>query len=97
MLITELSLNLFLRYSNKKNLCYILMYSSFLFFLEFLELVSQCISTHKSQLVSPFPLPLVFVKNSFNPFSINVPLMQKPGSWVLLAKCLKDTCGRLTF
>ena len=30
----------------------------------------------------------------FNPFLTNVPLMQKPGSWFLLAKCLKNTCGR---
>ena len=33
----------------------------------------------------------------FNPFSTNVPLMQKPGSWFLLAKYLKNTCGRVTF
>ena len=26
-----------------------------------------------------------------NPFSTNVPLMDKPGSWFLLAKCLKNT------
>ena len=29
-----------------------------------------------------------------NPFSANVPIMDKPGSWFLLAKCLKNTCGR---
>ena len=23
--------------------------------------------------------------------------MDKPGSWLLLAKCLKNTCGRVTF
>ena len=23
--------------------------------------------------------------------------MQKPGSWFLLTKCLKNTCGRVTF
>ena len=33
----------------------------------------------------------------FNPFSTHVPLMGKPGSWFLLAKCLKSTCGRVTF
>ena len=32
-----------------------------------------------------------------NPFSTNVPFMQKTGSWFLLAKCLKNTCGRVTF
>ena len=33
----------------------------------------------------------------FNPFSNNVPLMNKPGSLFLQAKCLKNTCGRVTF
>ena len=33
----------------------------------------------------------------WNPFSANVPIMDKPGSWSLLAKCLKKTCGRVTF
>ena len=32
-----------------------------------------------------------------NPFLTNVPLMDKPNSWFLLAKCLKNTCGRVTF
>ena len=32
-----------------------------------------------------------------NPFSTNVLLMQKPGSWFLLVKCLKNTCGKVTF
>ena len=31
--------------------------------------------------------------SKLNPFSTNVPLMDKPGSWFLLAKCLKNTCG----
>ena len=30
-------------------------------------------------------------------FSTNVPLMGKPGCWFLLAKCLKNTCGRVIF
>ena len=30
-------------------------------------------------------------------FSTNVPIMDKSGSWFLLAKCLKNTCGRVTF
>ena len=33
----------------------------------------------------------------FNPFPTNVPLTDKPGSWLLLAKCLKNTCGRVAF
>ena len=32
----------------------------------------------------------------FKPFSANLPLMDKPGSWFVLAKCLKNTCGRVT-
>ena len=32
-----------------------------------------------------------------NPFSTNVTLMDKPRSWFLLTKCLKNTCGRVTF
>ena len=32
---------------------------------------------------------------AINSFSTNVPLMDKPGSWFLLAKCLKKTCGRV--
>ena len=31
-----------------------------------------------------------------NPYSSNVSLMQKPGSWFLLAKCFKNACGRVT-
>ena len=40
-----------------------------------------------------------FIKFSmlFNSFSSNVALMNKPGSWFLLEKCLKNTCGRVTF
>ena len=30
----------------------------------------------------------------FNPFSTNIPIMDKPGSCFLLPKCLKNTCGR---
>ena len=37
------------------------------------------------------------IKDFINPFSTNVPLIDKPGSWFLLAKCLKYTCGRVTF
>ena len=33
----------------------------------------------------------------FDSFSTSVPLMDKPGSCFLLAKCLKNTCGRVTF
>ena len=33
----------------------------------------------------------------FNTFSTNVTLMDKPGSWFLLANCLKNTYGRVTF
>ena len=33
----------------------------------------------------------------FNPFSTNVPLADKPCSWFLLAKCMENTYGRVTF
>ena len=29
----------------------------------------------------------------FNPFSTNVPFMDKPGSWFLLAKCIFSTAA----
>ena len=32
-----------------------------------------------------------------NSFSTNIPVMDNPGSWFLLPKCLKNTCGRVTF
>ena len=32
-----------------------------------------------------------------NPFLTNNLFMDKPGSWFLLSKCLKNTCGRATF
>ena len=38
-----------------------------------------------------------FAKWSINPFPTNDPLMDKTGSWFLLAKGLKNTCGRVTF
>ena len=34
---------------------------------------------------------------SVNPFPANVPIMEKPGSWFLLAKFVKNACGRETF
>ena len=33
----------------------------------------------------------------FKSFLANVPFTDKPGSLLLLAKCLKNTCGRVTF
>ena len=41
--------------------------------------------------------PLATKSQIFRPFSTSVPIMDKPGSWFLLAKCLKNTCGRVTF
>ena len=34
---------------------------------------------------------------NINPFSTLVPLTDNPGSWFLLAKCLKNARGRVTF
>ena len=39
--------------------------------------------------------PRSFLK--LNPFWTNFPLTDNPGSWFLLLKCLKNTCGRGTF
>ena len=44
----------------------------------------------KNKIFSQFRLGL-------NPFSTNVPLMDKPGCWFLLAKCLKNSGGRVPF
>ena len=35
--------------------------------------------------------------DSISPFSTNVPIIDQPSSWFLLANCLKNTCGRVTF
>ena len=37
------------------------------------------------------------VIRKINPFLTNVPFMDKPDCWFLLAKCFKNTCGRVTF
>ena len=34
---------------------------------------------------------------TFTLFQANVPLMEKPGGWFFLAKCVKNTCGTVTF
>ena len=39
----------------------------------------------------------LIVLPSINPFSTNFLLTGKAGGWFLLAKCLKNTCGRVTF
>ena len=39
----------------------------------------------------------LFLHEGIKSFSNNVPLINKPGSWFLLAKCLKNTFGRMTF
>ena len=46
-----------------------------------------------------YPVVLQKLSKGFfiNLFSTNVPLTDKPGSWFLLAKCLKNTCGKETF
>ena len=39
----------------------------------------------------------VILDSFINPFSTNVPFTVKTGSWFLPAKCLKNTCERVTF
>ena len=59
------------------------------------------ISKHKEIYIdqySPEQTVVLKVKDAlFNPFPANVPIMEKPGSWFLLAKCVRNTCGRVTF
>ena len=33
----------------------------------------------------------------FHSVSPNVPLRDKPGSWFLLTKCVKNACGKMKF
>ena len=40
---------------------------------------------------------IVKYRHNINPFSTNIPIMDKPGSWFLLPKCLENTCGRVAF
>ena len=39
----------------------------------------------------------IYFNMQINSFSINFPLTDKPGSWFLLAKSLKNTCESVTF
>ena len=62
----------------------------------------ELISIHcQKSLLTKFYVDMLQLKNygftTLNPFSTNVPLTDKPGSWFSLAKCLKNTCGRVTF
>ena len=52
-----------------------------------------CIKRYVRPTTGSFPN---FVSD-INAFSTNVPLMQKPGSWFLLSKCLKNTCRWVRF
>ena len=45
----------------------------------------DCITNKVSSLIDPL--------THLNPFSTNVPFMDKPVSWFLPAKSLKNTCG----
>ena len=55
-----------------------------------------CIPNKKA--ISSDKLKMTYIKCfELNPFSTNAPFMDKPGSWFLLVKCLKNTCGRVTF
>ena len=47
--------------------------------------------------IEPQPMSADMSVSLVKPFSTNAPLIEKPGSWFLLAKCLKNTCGRVTF
>ena len=47
--------------------------------------------------MNPIPYEISEGIELINPFSTNVSLTDKPGSWFLLLKCLKNTCGSVTF
>ena len=52
----------------------------------------------KSYEITTLKAPIIdTIFNYINPFLTNVPFTDKPGSWFLLAKCLKNTCRRVTF
>ena len=52
----------------------------------------------KSYEIATLKTPIIdTIFNYVNPSLTNVPFTDKPGSWFLLAKCLKNTCGRVTF
>ena len=95
--------NVVLRVSKRKNLQNVSLRG--LFFLVFLtKRLSKCPSSPKPPLpwkisgCAPALRHYSFCKSPhFNPFSNNVPLTDKPGSKFLLAKCLKNTCGRVSF
>ena len=62
----------------------------------------ELISIHcQKSLLTKCYVDMLQLKNygftTLNPFSTNVPLTDKPGSWFSLAKWLKKTCGRVTF
>ena len=53
--------------------------------------------------VGAYYVPLVIalginsLKVLINPFQTNVPHADEPGGWFLPVKCLKNTCGKVTF
>ena len=53
-------------------------------------------SSYENATVTDIPKANKMAK-TINPFSTNVSLTDKPGSWFLPVKCLKNTCGRVTF
>ena len=66
------------------------------------QLLSANFSTENPTIISNFEywsLSLItYIKGHFIiPFPANVLIMEKPGSWFLLAKCVKNNCGRVTF
>ena len=52
----------------------------------------------KSYKIATLKTPIIdTIFNYVNPSLTNVPFTDKPGNLFLLAKCLKNTCGRVTF
>ena len=64
------------------------------FSLPVLRLIHDYFSNRKQRIRSGNWYSIWF---EINPFSTNVSLLYKPSSWFFLAKCLKNTCGRVAF
>ena len=61
---------------------------------KFAQFITNGEMQEKQQIIFTYSQNFVDEKKAF---SINVPIMDKPGSWLLPAKCLKNNCGRVTF
>ena len=64
---------------------------------EILQKGRDFIPAYRNYVVTNFEDCIGRTGTSINLLSTNVPVMDKPGSWFLLVKCLKSTSGRVAF